>query len=83
MPADQLKTNPVFLNKIKDSVIKQFTEKVIDIWPDLTRKYIGADKCDGCVNSYIPINRTCKCSEEPYLYLPLLTLDDSSPSLHP
>ncbi|KAI1180584.1 Six-hairpin glycosidase-like protein [Nemania sp. FL0916] len=56
--ADQLKTDPVFLNKVNDSVIKQFVEKVIDIWPDLTRKYVGADKCDGCVNSYIPVNRT-------------------------
>lgn len=62
VPADQLKTDPVFLNNINDSVIKQFTEKVIDIWPDLTRKYVGADKCDGCVNSFIPVNRTCKYS---------------------
>ncbi|KAI8947137.1 glycoside hydrolase family 37 protein [Xylaria longipes] len=58
VPADQLKTDPVFLDKITDSVIKQFTEKVIDIWPDLTRKYVGADSCDGCVNSFIPVNRT-------------------------
>ncbi|KAI1350152.1 Six-hairpin glycosidase-like protein [Xylaria sp. FL0043] len=58
VPADQLKTDPVFLDEVEDSVIKQFVEKVIDIWPDLTRKYIGADKCDGCVNSYIPVNRT-------------------------
>ncbi|KAJ8110251.1 hypothetical protein ONZ43_g5922 [Nemania bipapillata] len=40
VPADQLKTDPVFLNKINDSVIKQFVEKVIDIWPDLTRNNI-------------------------------------------
>ncbi|KAI1133518.1 Six-hairpin glycosidase-like protein [Nemania abortiva] len=58
VPSDQLKTNPVFLNKIKDSVIKQFVEKVVDIWPDLTRKYVGAESCDGCVNSFIPVNRT-------------------------
>ncbi|KAI1421063.1 Six-hairpin glycosidase-like protein [Xylaria sp. FL1777] len=58
VPADQLKTDPVFLDGIEDSVIKQFVEKVIDIWPDLTRKYIGGESCDGCVNSYIPINRT-------------------------
>ncbi|KAI0404946.1 Six-hairpin glycosidase-like protein [Xylaria palmicola] len=58
VPADQLKTDPVFLDKINDSVIKQFVEKVIDIWPDLTRKYVGANRCDGCVDSYIPINRT-------------------------
>ncbi|KAI1154878.1 Six-hairpin glycosidase-like protein [Nemania diffusa] len=58
VPADQLTTNPVFLNKISDSVIQQFVEKVIDIWPDLTRKYVGAGSCDGCVNSFIPVNRT-------------------------
>ncbi|KAJ2981265.1 hypothetical protein NUW58_g6730 [Xylaria curta] len=58
VPADQLETDPVFLGNINDSVIKQFVEKIIDIWPDLTRKYVGADACDGCVNSYIPINRT-------------------------
>ncbi|KAI0873941.1 Six-hairpin glycosidase-like protein [Hypoxylon argillaceum] len=58
VPADQLTTNPVFLNKINDSVIQQFVEKVIDIWPDLTRKYVGAGSCDGCVNSFIPVNRT-------------------------
>lgn len=60
VPADQLKTDPVFLDKIKDSVIKQFVEKVIGIWPDLTRNYVGAKRCDGCVDSYIPVNRTCK-----------------------
>ena len=61
VPADQLETDPIFLDDIEDSVIKQFVEKVIDIWPDLTRKYVGADACDGCVDSYIPINRTCTC----------------------
>ncbi|KAI8629356.1 Six-hairpin glycosidase-like protein [Xylariaceae sp. FL1651] len=58
VPADQLQTDAAFLDKINDSVIKQFVQKVIDIWPDLTRKYVGADGCDGCVNSFIPVNRT-------------------------
>ncbi|KAI1369488.1 Six-hairpin glycosidase-like protein [Xylaria arbuscula] len=58
VPTDQLETEPIFLEDIEDSVIKQFVEKVIDIWPDLTRKYVGAAACDGCVDSYIPINRT-------------------------
>ncbi|KAI0526081.1 Six-hairpin glycosidase-like protein [Xylaria bambusicola] len=58
VPVDQLETDPIFLDNIEDSVIKQFVEKVIDIWPDLTRKYVGADSCDDCVDSYIPINRT-------------------------
>ncbi|KAF2963122.1 hypothetical protein GQX73_g10454 [Xylaria multiplex] len=58
VPADQLETDPVFLDNIEDSVIKEFVEKVIEIWPDLTRKYVGSKRCDGCVDSYIPINRT-------------------------
>ncbi|KAI1814614.1 Six-hairpin glycosidase-like protein [Poronia punctata] len=58
VPTDELETDPVFLDKIDDAVIKQFVEKVIDIWPDLTRSYAGHKKCDGCVDSYIPINRT-------------------------
>ncbi|KAI1456949.1 glycoside hydrolase family 37 protein [Annulohypoxylon moriforme] len=55
---DQLETNPAFLEKVNDSVIKQFVQKVIDIWPDLTRTYVGAANCTGCVDSFIPVNRT-------------------------
>ncbi|KAI4870413.1 glycoside hydrolase family 37 protein [Hypoxylon rubiginosum] len=55
---DDLQTDPVFLDKIEDPVVKQYVEKVIDIWPDLTRTYVGASNCTGCVNSFIPVNRT-------------------------
>ncbi|KAI1657822.1 glycoside hydrolase family 37 protein [Daldinia decipiens] len=58
VPRDQLETNPAFLDDIEDSVVKQFVEKVIDIWPDLTRTYVGTSNCTGCVDSFIPINRT-------------------------
>lgn len=58
MPKDQLTTNPVFLNKINDTVIKEFVQKVIDIWPDLTRSYGGGQNCSGCVDSFIEVNRT-------------------------
>ncbi|KAI0899321.1 glycoside hydrolase family 37 protein [Annulohypoxylon nitens] len=58
VPRDQLETKPIFLDKIDDSVIKQFVQKVIDIWPDLTRTYVGAGNCTGCVDSFIPVNRT-------------------------
>ncbi|KAI2628328.1 glycoside hydrolase family 37 protein [Xylaria nigripes] len=58
VPSDQLQTDPAFLDDIEDSVIRQFVEKVIGIWPDLTREYVGAESCDGCVDSYIPLNRT-------------------------
>ncbi|KAH7159854.1 Six-hairpin glycosidase-like protein [Dactylonectria estremocensis] len=56
---DQLKTDPVFLDKVNDTVIKQFTQKVIKIWPDLTRRYSGdSNNCTECPNSFLPVNRT-------------------------
>ncbi|ROT34791.1 periplasmic trehalase [Sodiomyces alkalinus F11] len=56
-PLQDLDTDPVFLNKIDDPVIREFTEEVIDIWPDLTRTYAGAgSNCSDCPNSFIPIN---------------------------
>jgi alpha,alpha-trehalase len=58
VPKDQLQTNPVFLDKLNDTVVKEFVQKVIDIWPDLTRQYVSATKCSGCVDSFIPVNRT-------------------------
>lgn len=60
VPTDELSTDPVFLDDIDDTVIREFTSKVIDIWPDLTRSYGGsaADNCTSCPNSFIPINRT-------------------------
>lgn len=58
VPLEQLKTSPVFLEKINDTVIKEFSEAVIQIWPELTRNYESSISCSGCVNSYIPINRT-------------------------
>ncbi|KAI5864967.1 glycoside hydrolase family 37 protein [Durotheca rogersii] len=58
VPRDQLATDPVFLDKVEDNVIKQFVHKVIDIWPALTRTYVGAADCAGCVDSFIPVNRT-------------------------
>lgn len=58
VPTDQLNTDPAFLDDVNDTVISQFTQKVIDIWPDLTRQYVGAGNCTGCVDSFIPLNRT-------------------------
>ncbi|KAL2752293.1 glycoside hydrolase family 37 protein [Sodiomyces alcalophilus JCM 7366] len=53
-----LHTDPVFLGKINNSVIREFTGKVIDIWPDLTRTYAGTgSNCSNCPNSFIPIRR--------------------------
>ncbi|AEO70020.1 9fd4d0db-228e-4fe1-8548-bea1feac3ea8 [Thermothielavioides terrestris] len=58
VPRDQLHTEPSFLNKLDDTVIKEFVAKVIDIWPDLTRRYGGPGNCTACANSFIPVNRT-------------------------
>ncbi|KAF2119237.1 Six-hairpin glycosidase-like protein [Lophiotrema nucula] len=58
LPTDQLETQPDFLDNVNSSTVANFTSQVIDIWPDLTRRYIGAGNCSGCVSSFIPVNRT-------------------------
>jgi alpha,alpha-trehalase len=58
VPKEQLETNATFLDNLNDTVIKEFTQAVINIWPDLTRKYAGPGNCSDCVNSFIPVNRT-------------------------
>lgn len=55
---DELDTQPDFLENVNSSVVEDFTRQVINIWPDLTRRYVGAGNCSGCVNSFIPVNRT-------------------------
>ncbi|KAK8188920.1 trehalose [Phyllosticta capitalensis] len=58
VPTAELSTEPTFLDSVAEPELREFVEKVIDIWPDLTRKYVGGSKCEGCVSSFIPINRT-------------------------
>ncbi|KAK4647500.1 uncharacterized protein QC761_102050 [Podospora bellae-mahoneyi] len=59
VPKEELETDPVFLERVADPVVREFVSKVIDIWPDLTRRYAGgSNNCTGCANSFIPINRT-------------------------
>ena len=58
VPPEELETDPVFLDDVEDSAIREFTQKVIDIWPDLTRRYVGAENCKDCVDSFIPVERT-------------------------
>jgi alpha,alpha-trehalase len=58
VPKSELETDPKFLEKVDDAVIREFTEAVIEIWPELTRRYVGAGNCSECANSFIPINRT-------------------------
>ncbi|KAF2026324.1 trehalose [Setomelanomma holmii] len=58
LPEDQLEVKPDFLEAVNSSVVEDFTRQVIDIWPDLTRRYVGAGNCTGCVTSFTPVNRT-------------------------
>lgn len=58
VPRSELETNATFLEKITNPVIREFTEAVIDIWPELTRRYAGPGNCSECANSFIPVNRT-------------------------
>ncbi|KAF1999679.1 glycoside hydrolase family 37 protein [Amniculicola lignicola CBS 123094] len=58
VPHDQLETQPDFLDNVNSSTVVDFVTQVIDIWPELTRRYVGAGNCTGCVDSFIPINRT-------------------------
>ena len=58
MPEAQLRTDPTFLQNVNDTVVADFVRQVIGIWPDLTREYVGASNCSGCVDSFIPLNRT-------------------------
>ncbi|CAI4216645.1 unnamed protein product [Parascedosporium putredinis] len=55
---EELATDPAFLDDLDDVVIREFVGKVIDIWPDLTRSYVGSGECDDCPDSFLPVNRT-------------------------
>ncbi|PVH98105.1 glycoside hydrolase family 37 protein [Periconia macrospinosa] len=58
VPTNQLDTQPDFLDAVNSSEVSAFVSQVIDIWPELTRRYVGAGNCTDCVDSFIPINRT-------------------------
>jgi alpha,alpha-trehalase len=58
VPSEDLTTDPTFLEHVNSTDIRDFISQVIDIWPDLTRQYVGAGNCTGCVSSFIPVNRT-------------------------
>ncbi|KAL1841579.1 hypothetical protein VTJ49DRAFT_6889 [Mycothermus thermophilus] len=58
VPEEELAVDPKFLDKLQDTTIKEFVRKVIDIWPDLTRRYAGSSSCSECTDSFIPVNRS-------------------------
>lgn len=55
---DDLDTDPSFLQHVNNTEVRDFLGQVIDIWPQLTRRYAGSTNCTGCVSSFIPLNRT-------------------------
>ncbi|KAF2242436.1 glycoside hydrolase family 37 protein [Trematosphaeria pertusa] len=58
VPNDQLQTQPDFLENVNSSTVADFVSQVINIWPDLTRRYAGPGNCSECVDSFIAVNRT-------------------------
>ncbi|ORY76099.1 glycoside hydrolase family 37 protein [Protomyces lactucae-debilis] len=50
--------NATFLSTVNSSIVADFVSQVIDIWPSLTREYAPKQLCDGCVTSFLPVNRT-------------------------
>lgn len=58
VPNSELQTNPVFLENVQNPVISEYVRHVINIWPDLTRRYAGPGNCSECANSFLPVNRT-------------------------
>lgn len=58
VPNDQLETKADFLDNVNSTTVAEFVAKVINIWPDLTRRYAGPGNCTDCVNSFLPVNRT-------------------------
>ncbi|KAF2707812.1 glycoside hydrolase family 37 protein [Pleomassaria siparia CBS 279.74] len=59
VPTEDLSTQPDFLDAVNSSTVASFVSQVIDIWPDLTRRYTGgASNCSECVNSFLPVERS-------------------------
>ncbi len=58
VPEEELETDPTFLEDVNDPVVADFVRQVIDIWPDLTRRYAGGGNCTECVDSFLEVNRT-------------------------
>lgn len=59
VPISELEVNPTFLDRVNSSVVADFAREVVDIWPDLTRRYVGPPSdCSGCADSLLPINGT-------------------------
>lgn len=55
VPPDTLPTDAVFLSRVTDNVVREFVEKVIAIWPELTR--VVNNKSEAAEDSLVPVSR--------------------------
>ncbi|PHH69441.1 hypothetical protein CDD80_6737 [Ophiocordyceps camponoti-rufipedis] len=55
VPPDTLPTDAVFLSRVTDGVVREFVEKVIAIWPELTR--VVNNKSEAAEDSLVPVSR--------------------------
>lgn len=46
------------MEHVNSSNVADFVNRIINIWPDLTRSYVGSTNCDGCVDSFLDLQRT-------------------------
>ncbi|CAG8454832.1 102_t:CDS:2 [Diversispora eburnea] len=51
-------STPSFLQKIKSPLLQEFAKHVHNYWPNLTRQVDLSFMCEGCVSSFIALNRT-------------------------
>ncbi|CAG8446565.1 1715_t:CDS:2 [Diversispora eburnea] len=51
-------STPSFLQKIKSPLLQEFAKRVHNYWPNLTREVNQSFMCEGCVSSFIALNRT-------------------------
>lgn len=59
IPVDpgSLFVNATFLDKLPNTVNREFTEIVIRLWPNLTREMNESALCPECESSFIPVKR--------------------------
>lgn len=57
MDPESLAVNASFLDGIANAVNREFTEAVIDLWPNLTRSVNESAVCSECENSLLSIRR--------------------------
>lgn len=54
---ETLSVNATFLEDMSDAPNREFAEAVVNLWPNLTRRYDGSAVCPECESSFIPVRR--------------------------